>query len=159
MSIPVSIKSSIRNQVILYLHTVSENDFVKYELSHPEFHDLTHAVYLLNLKTDHDKIVFQEMLSVTREAAFHRQQISSHLTSSISPYTWVSMVVIVILSLISFIISKEPGIVSNVLVCASVMSVLLVFDILVELDMLTKPEREKYRKLYAENSIRIKNEK
>ena len=159
MSATRSWKKEIIEAILVYLIEVSKEDFLSYKKSHKYFRVVTHEIYEFSPKTDRDKLLFSELLTVTRELAFHRQELINRLASPISPYTWAAFLLVVFINLALLMLVRGPDVISTLYISGASIAIFLVVDILIALNNFTKPEQNFYQKQYEDNAKRIRAEK
>lgn len=151
-------KNTAKKSMIAYLHGIASQDFLQYRKSDTLFRLMTHQVYLFVPRSDKDKLLFGELLTLTREWAFQRQELVHDIDSPISAYTWSVFLLVGVIDLFLLFFVRDATFISTTYLFLLIVSLFLIVDLLIELSGLTQQQRNNFQKLYVENSERIKKE-
>lgn len=158
MSVAPNWKKEVKKSVTAYLQSIASHDFYSYKKTDDDFRLMTHKIYSCAPKTSKDELLFSELLFITREISFERQEISHSLISPITSYIWIVFFLVGIIEIILLLLVRDASILSMWYVFFVTVLVLLILDLLVELSIIKKSEKKKFQRMYAENCERIKKE-
>jgi hypothetical protein len=149
-------QKAVFKETIEYLKHISKNDFREYKKSHKEFRDLTHVIYSFKPQSLNERAIFEELLKITRDAAYQRQQIAQYVFSNISPYVWLVTFILLVGNIWALLVSREMSFSSHLFAFTAILGLILVFDILFQLDFLSKTERRSFQADYKQNADDLK---
>lgn len=150
-------KKDVRSAVVSYLESIGVKDFRDYNETHQVFRGITHEIYAFKPKSIKEELIFTELLEVTRELAYQRQQVATFIHSAISVYTKVSATFVAFIAIVLLLGARSER-ESIFFIAGPVSSILLVLDIFFNLDILTIDDRKLLRKHYKDNAIDLKQE-
>ncbi len=151
-------KKEIKKLIVTYLQRISMHDFSQYHESNAQFRLLSHKIYSYVPKTKKDEALFGELLIITREIAFQRQELISNLSSPVSSYTWVVFSLVGVIDIVLLLLIRDLSLLGTSFTFFVSTIILLIADLLIELSILTKAKRVYFQNLYGENSQRINKE-
>lgn len=151
-------KDALRGLLIGYFSNVATNDFKEYDKGHEQLTHYTRAIYGLKPKTRRDEILYAEMLEVTRDAAYQRQQVAHLMRSYANPYIWLILVIIIVISIVLLLASREPHFTSQLFIGGTIAGLLLILDLLYEEDFLTRSRKRWYQARYARSAKALREE-
>lgn len=158
MGVGAAWKRDVKKCVIAYLKSIASHNFSLYQKSDEAFRLMTHKIYACAPKTRRDELLFSELLLITRELAFERQEISHSLTSPITSYVWIVFFLVGMIDIILLLLVRDASLLATWYVFFGTILILLILDLLVELSILKKTEKKEIQLMYAENCERIKQE-
>jgi len=150
-------KEEMRKVVVSYLEIVGTKDFRDYGEAHHDFRKITHEIYLFKPKTKKDELIFSELLEVTRDLAYQRQQVEASIRSPISVYTKSSVAFVAFIAVILLLGAREER-ETVFFIAGTTTSILLVLDIFFSLDILTREDRRGLSRMYADSAFDMKSE-
>ena len=148
-------KKEVKKSLVAYLQSIGAHDFATYHTSDASFRDLTHEIYAFVPKTKKDEMLYEELLFITREIAFQRQELTHGLSSPISPYTWIIFFLVGVIDIVLILLIRDESLLAMWYVFFITVIIFLIADLLIELNVLTKSKRRAYQKMYVENSERV----
>ncbi|MEK7452054.1 MAG: hypothetical protein AAB664_01840, partial [Patescibacteria group bacterium] len=137
---------------------LQSNDFTDDKKSDASFHVMTHEIYAFEPKTEKDRILFEELLCLTREVSFQRQELVHSLSSPISPYTWTVFLFVGLISIFLLFLIRDNSLLASLYTYFVTIMVFLIGDLLLQLTQLSTSQKEAYQNMYAENAKRIEQE-
>lgn len=159
MSLPVAHKRELRRTVVTYFREVATlKHFERYDAAHGKLKDFTRPIYAMKPKGARELTVYKELLEVTRDAAYQRQQVAHRLRSFANTYMWIISILLASISVIALLASREPHFTSQLFLAGSIAGVLLVLDLLYEQDVLTRSRGRWYQARYAASAKALREE-
>lgn len=138
-----------------YFTFLGRQSLSKYNEARDIFRTVTVSIYAFKPKSKRAELLYQELLSTTRELATTRQLVSSLLPRSISSFGWIVLFSIEVMVIFSILFSQGPDLVSQFISIATMASIFIVTLLIWEIDLLSPQELRMFGKKYLSNKESI----
>ncbi|MFA6603219.1 MAG: hypothetical protein WCT10_00060 [Patescibacteria group bacterium] len=138
-----------------YLSEFSGRSLTEYNQTNPAFRKLSYHIYTVpELATDKERALYEDLLQSTATIAESRQRIKDLLSSRLSAYSWVVVLLLVMAFSALVLLAAGPGVAERVAAGTVLASVLLAVDLLWELDTMRTDLRDWARR-YVDNVSKL----
>jgi len=138
-----------------YLSEFSGRSLIEYNQTNPAFRKLSYHIYTVpELATEKERALYEDLLQSTATIAESRQRIKDLLSSRLSAYTWVVVLLLVSAFGALVLLAAGPAVTERVAAGAILASVLLAVDLLWELDTMSADLRD-WAKRYVDNVSKL----
>lgn len=152
-------QQSVDEALDAYMLFFKKHTFNDYHLASARFRDVTHQVYAFKPKSRREELIYQELLTTTRELAATRQNIAALIRQRISTYQWIVVLITLALVVVSALLTQNTGLTAYLLNASLLSAVFIVTFLIWEVDDYNENELRQFADLYVENKKSVDKER